>query len=117
MIQTIDGLTPMERSEQRYHITWRCDKAGMDMMRPRGNALSEGCGRFAYKSTKWDVRTITVGQRPDADLKEYPMGQCTCGRKVRLNPNNRRLKFHNSRQEAIEYCKDLNEALGLEEEE
>ena len=66
-----------DREDERTYVTWVC-AGGDSRMRPRGRAMSEGCGFTNARVTKRDLYNP-----PKGGIK----GVCfACGRKRNLNP-------------------------------
>ena len=86
-------MEELERIEQdnttteRTHLTWVCN-GGDERMRPRGRAMTKGCGYTNYRSTKQDFT-----KPPKGGIK----GVCgVCSRKKNLNSGN--ILIHESKR-------------------
>ena len=93
----------------RTYIVWLCDNNGMEMMRPCGRQLTEGCGSWNMTSSKHNVFDMPKSKAG------YSMGKCSaCRRKTRLNPNNKNLRVFDNRKTAKSVVEALNSARGEE---
>ena len=74
---------------ERTHFTWVCE-GGDERMRPRGRAMTKGCGYTNFRSTKKDLYNP-----PKTGIK----GTCAaCKRKRNLNAGV--VRIHHSKQAA-----------------
>jgi len=92
-----ENMEEIQTEIERKYVTWICE-GGDPRMRPRGKAMTTGCGMTNYKVSKQ-----TFERPPKGGIK----GLCRhCGRKRNLNPGN--VRFHESKEAMIHHVEIVN---------
>lgn len=95
-------LSKEQQQRGRNYFVWKCECKDKTM-RPRGRAISEGCGKWSTVSSKYRLKDLDIIKNSKGKAVEI-MPTCNhCDRKKRLTKYLTNVFRFDDREEAIEH--------------